>query len=287
MKLVLPDLRVGGRRNNYIALLGPWLPLIVFAILVATLFTVVTLLGNGVSSGYDKDANFYCDPNGNIQYQFSTSTYAAKSPYWNGDLFFSVTMGFHGLSFVQARAIDLCFDAIVGRGSQVLVALATYPIFRRAVLRSMEVRELSLALLIPFFVERVSFYTVWSMIWNMRSTRPKQPESRAQVRRPKLRVDWRIVIIILISCYILALPTLLAAMASYQARSAPFIPTNGENQYLSTEELDIPNYIIGNGDLVGLSENYPVFNESDVELAVTIAGCESSHGLRKLLRYQH
>lgn len=274
MKLVSPDLQTGGRRNNYVALLGPWLLLAVLVGGIAALFAVVTVNGRGVASGYEESVLFYCDSNSRIRFN-ADNTNDGKSPYWDDSLFLSVTMGFHGLSFVQAKAIDIGFDLVVGRGSQILAALATYPIFRRAVLRSMEVRNLSLALLLPFFMERLSFFTLWSMVANMRSSRRPPSGVSNEARKSGSRVDWRIVLVLLTGCYILSLPTWMSAMTSYQARSAPYMPSKNGSEYLSADDLGKPDLIIEYGYLIGRWKNYPVYYDTDSELANVCSDCKS------------
>jgi len=179
MRLIQPELQKSGKRNRYIAVLGPWLIFVAICGLVAILFSLVTTQGIGVSSGITGQP-FYCDTSDTIRYAYATIGADQSSPYWDSNLFLSVTMGFHGLTFAQAKAIDICFDLMIGRGSQVLLALATYPVLRRAVLRSMEVREFSLALLLPFFMERFSVNTLYVMIANMRVDRNEKSGSAAE-----------------------------------------------------------------------------------------------------------
>jgi hypothetical protein len=274
MKLVSPELQKTGKRHNYAALLGPWIAFIALAGLIAALFSVVTTLGAGVASGYTKD-RFYCDSSSKIRWRDSDSRYTEKSPYWDGALFLSVTMGLHGLSYPQAKAIDICFDLIVGRGSQVLAAFAAYPILRRAILRSMETREFSLAMLIPFFLERISAFTLWALTVNMRTVQARKLGSQDPPRRPRNRLDWRIMLVISIGCYILALPTSLSAMTSYQARSAPFVPLDDGSSYLSAEKLTAPDfYIFSGAPQVGMQDGFPLYNDTtDPELLATIVGC--------------
>jgi hypothetical protein len=278
MKLVSPELQKIGKRSNYAVLLGPWIAFTVLAGLIATLFSVVTTHGAGVASGYTND-RFYCDSNSRIRWRDFGGSYTDSSPYWDGALFLSVTMGFHGLSFPQAKAIDICFDLIAGRGSQILVAFAAYPILRRAILRSMETRDFSLALLLPFFLEKVSAYTLWSLTANMRTMRERNLGSQGHTRRPRIRIDWRITLVILIGCYVLALPTSLSAMTSYQVRSAPFIPMDDQDSsYVSTDLLTEPNfYLDSRAEQVNLPYKFPLFRDTtDPEMYATMTGCQYS-----------
>jgi hypothetical protein len=277
MKLVSPELQAGGRRARYTTLFGPWALLFILVAGISALFAVVTNLGDGVASGRNSSI-FYCDSSGAVRYKYNPRQ-ETVSPYWDNRLFLSVTMGFHGLTFSQAKAIDICFDLVVGRGSQVLVALATYPILRRSILRSMEVREFSLALLLPFFLERLSIYSLWAMFANMRArrTKPKINDQTEEIKfwKAKIRIDWRVILVFLIGCYVLALPTVTSVMTSYQVRSAPFMP-DGQG-YVSTQEFEnqIPDFILGNGQLVGLPNYYPMYNSTDSNLLSTCLACRS------------
>jgi hypothetical protein len=278
MKLVSPELQAGNKRVRYTTLFGPWALLFIFASGISALFAVVTNLGEGVASGRN-DSIFYCDSSGKIRYKY-TNFRDSVSPYWDSRLFLSVTMGLHGLTFAQAKAIDICFDLVVGRGSQFLVALATYPILRRSVLRSMEVREFSLALLLPFFLERLSVYSLWAMFANMRirRTKPKTGDQTEQIkfRKARVRPDRRIVMVFLVGCYVLALPTFTSVMTSYQSRSAPYMPSQDGSGYVAASdfEIRIPDFILDNGELVGLSANFPMYNHSDTEVLPTCLACK-------------
>lgn len=279
MRLVLPELQDSGRGNRFIALYGSWIVLVVFCGLVTIIFSVVTSQGTGISSGY-RDGLFYCDPRDRVIYKHSDEGFDRSSPYWDTNLFLSVTMGFHGLTFSQAKAIDICFDLIIGRGSQILVALAVYPLLRRAVLRSMEVREFSLTLVLPFFMERLSAFTLWAMLTNMRVTQKKDSSSDARIARSRIRIDWRIVLVLLVGCYILSLPTFLSAMTSYQTRGEPFFPVNGGSNYMSADDVKYPDAFVSDGDQLGLSASdrwdmaSPLYNATDPELYAACVGCE-------------
>ena len=280
MKLVSPELQAGGKRARYTTLYGPWTLLFILVAGVSALFAVVTHLGDGVASGWT-DSMFYCDSSGRIRYQY-TDREDTVSPYWDKRLFLSVTMGFHGLSFVQAKAIDICFDLFVGRGSQVLVALATYPILRRSILRSMEVREFSLALLLPFFMERLSVYSLWAMFANMRSRRakPKSNDQTEQIefRKARVRIDWRVILVFLVGCYVLALPTFTSVMTSYQSRSGPYLPSTGSEGYFAANDFDdrIPDFVLPYGHLIGLSMNAPLYNDTDSDVISACSECKCS-----------
>jgi len=281
MKLVSPELQAGGKRIRYATLFGPWTLLFILVAGVSALFAVVTNLGDGVASGWT-GSMFYCDSSGRIRYQY-TSRQDTVSPYWDRQLFLSVTMGFHGLTFVQAKAIDICFDLFVGRGSQVLVALAAYPILRRSILRSMEVREFSLALLLPFFMERLSVYSLWAMFANMRSrrTKPKSDDQteHIQFRKAWLRIDWRVILVFLVGCYVLALPTFTSVMTSYQSRSEPYLPSIGSEGYFAANDFDdrTPDFVLLTyGHLIGLSSDAPLYNDSDSDIISACSECKYS-----------
>ncbi|KAI7504660.1 hypothetical protein KC347_g8236 [Hortaea werneckii] len=240
------------------------------------MFSVLTTQGTGIPSG-SRNGWFYCDPRDRVKYKYEDS-FDRTSPYWDTNLFLSVTTGFNGLTFSKAKAIDIFFDLVIGRGSQVLIALAAYPLLRRAVLRSMQVREFSLALVLPFFMERLSAFTLWAMLTNMRVTRKKDSSSDARIASPRMRMDWRIVLVVLVGCYILSIPTFLSAMTSYQTRGEPFFPVNGSSNYMSADDVKYPSYFVRHGDQIGLSASgesdygFSLWNASDPELYTACVG---------------
>ncbi|KAI7278103.1 hypothetical protein KC345_g6176 [Hortaea werneckii] len=197
-------------------------------------------------------------------------------------------MGFHGFTFSQAKAIDICFDLFIGRGSQVLVALPVYPLLRRAVHRSMEVREFSLTLVLPFFMERLSAFTLWAMLTNMGVAQKRDSSSNARIARSRIRIDWRIVLVVLVGCYILSIPTFLSAMTSYQSRGEPFFPADDGSNYVSADDVKYPDAFVSHGAQLGLSatsgsrgshfdyffndNNFPFYNASDPELYAACVG---------------
>lgn len=268
MKLVSPELQAGGKRVRYATLYGPWALLFILVAGISALFAVVTKLGDGVASGLN-DSIFNCDSSGKVRYRYSSVI--GTSPYWDNRLFLSVTMGVHGLTFGQAKAMDIGFNLVVGRGSQLLLALAVYPILRRSILRSMEVREFSLALLMPFFLEKLSVFSLWAMFANMRSrrTKPKTDDQTEQIRfrKARVRIDWRVALVVLVGCYILALPTVTSVMASYQVRSAPFLPDGLiENQ--------IPDFSLADGTLLDLPYTYPMYKGAEDDLISACLACK-------------
>lgn len=275
MKLVSPELQAGGKRVRYATLYGLWALLFILVAGTSAFFAVVTKLGDGVASGRN-DSIFNCDSSGKVQYRYSSVF--ATSPYWDNRLFLSVTMGVHGLTFGQAKAMDIGFNLVVGRGLQLLLALAVYPILRRSILRSMEVREFSLALLMPFFLEKLSVFSLWAMFANMRScrTKPKTDDQTEQIRfrKAKVRIDWRVALVVLIGCYVLALPTVTSVMTSYQVRSAPFLPDG--LGYVSTKEIEnqIPDFILADGTSLGLPYTYPMYKGADDDLISACLACK-------------
>jgi hypothetical protein len=138
----------------------------------------------------------------------------------------------------------------------------------------MEVREFSLAFVVPFFMERLSGYTLWAMVTNTRTVRKKDPEPGQQIARSRIRIDWRVVLIFLVGCYVLAVPTFLSAMTSYQARGQPFFPVDNGSSYLSVENIVIPDFLVEGGEQIGLSRRYPLYNTSDPQLYATLLECE-------------
>jgi hypothetical protein len=282
MRLVSLEVRATSKRNKYTAVFGPWILLVTFVAVVAVLFYSISIHGTGGTPGLD-GSSFYCDLAGKIRYNpygynrppnnyFDTPVY--DSPLWDASLFLSVTIGFQGLSFAEAKAIDISFDLIVGRGSQVIAALAVDPTVRRAILRSMEIKEFPLAVLLPFFLEKFSVSTLWAIIASA-TTAIRMKRSDNDKNKSRGRTDWRFILVFFIGSYILALPTLFSAMTSYQAGSKPFVPIAGDATYVTTDNLTLPDFVIADGERVGLESGFPVYNSRNPELYDACYGCKN------------
>jgi hypothetical protein len=110
-----------------------------------------------------------------------------------------------------------------------------------------------------------------------RRTKPKTNDQTEQIkfRKARVRIDWRIILVFLVGCYVLALPTFTSVMTSYQSRSAPYMPSIGSEGYFAANDFSqIPDFVLQNGEVLGLSPTQPIYNDSDADLISACLQCE-------------
>ena len=266
MELHSPAPSRDDRTSRAIAILPPLGLLTTFVAAVSGLYAELSdhPLGSISDQWYP-----YCTPNGQVAFP-SYDDLAGK--YWDPSLILSVTLGFGGLSFAQAKAVDIAFDLIVGRGAQLLIAFTVYPILRRSFLRSLETTGVPIAVLFPLYLERISMESLWALVQNVTNPR-SNPKTYYLGTKSKRRFDWRVIPVFLIMLYILAAPSFLSAMTSYQAKSIPYVKRWDSEDYMRADQLIIPQFVIADGDRIGLGRNFPVTNDSDI--FETTHGCKS------------
>ena len=258
MKLVLPQPCRDDNIQRAKAILVPLSLLITFIAAVTGLFDGLTHIVVGLGSGSTYP---YCSPNGQIQYLSLTNDY---HDLWDPSLFLSVTLGFGRFSFAEAKIIDVAFDLIVGRCSQLLLAFAVYPILRRSFLRSMEVSGISIQVVFPFFLQQIGTGSLWALLQHTTTGYRKTTRKQLAIERPSRRFDWRLILIFFIVLYVLVTPTILSAATSYQAQSTPFVQLPSIGDYVEATDLVVPDLVIYDGDRIGLIENFPVIKNSDI-----------------------
>lgn len=110
----------------------------------------------------------------------------------------------------EARAVDMAWNLVIGRGGQAVVGLVAYGVYTDALMRIIEITPVSFEM---YAAMAIHPNQVWSLlpisksVWNLRGI------------RPTLIMIW-----IVLSCiYLIALPTLADAMTGYLQRQETFI----------------------------------------------------------------
>lgn len=113
-------------------------------------------------------------------------------------------------SFAMAKLIDTAWDLVIGRGGQLLAGLVGYEVFCKALLGALESSPTPFRSFIALSVDDVSIAAVWKL-------------SADIFRHRTPRTTTVFVFMTLASLYILALPTLLSAIAGYISTLSPYI----------------------------------------------------------------
>ena len=271
VKLVSPAQCEESRNIKLLVIGGPFALLALFLAAVAALFGGITEHPPGTvpNSNYP-----YCAPNGQVQYYSNgNGTYWADARYWNPSLWFTVTLGVGGLSFSEAKMIDIAFDLVVGRGSQLLFAWGVYHVIRRALYRSMEVKGISYTTMHAIYLDGICTFTLWTMISHSVQSLFKsgKPPRKNKARRGS---DWRLYLVFIIVLFIVASPTFLSAATSYQTSSIPFVQMPNSQDWVEVSSLPVVLWLILDGDRIGLAANYSVL--SGDPLATSVNSCEYS-----------
>ena len=136
--------------------------------------------------------------------------YANDYSQWNRRGFFQITLGFGRFAFSTAKFIDVAWDVAVGRGGQAAIAIVSYVIFSKALLRIMEERPVSYGTF-----EALSFQTATASS----ITKLLRDFWTHSGWRAKTSMFW----IILSSIWIAAFPTYVSAMTGYSSNLVAYV----------------------------------------------------------------
>ncbi|KAK4506165.1 hypothetical protein PRZ48_004130 [Zasmidium cellare] len=199
-------------------------------------------------------ADTLCIPNGDMALPGSFSI-------WKAEYGLSITVGFWKLAFAQAKAIDLAWDIIIGRGGQALLIWMAYHVFSRLIIHIMKEGDITCDLYAAVAFQTASLGNTWTLFLDF-----------ALGNYPK---TWHSVMcyitMIICSIYIIAFPTLVSAMTSYGAISHAVIsdgsvsvPFEDSNQVKSTYS------VLFDGARVGKSNDYDIYDEGDFNMTLHI-----------------
>lgn len=173
--------------------------------------------------------------------------------YWDPSLFLSITLPMGEFTFTAVKAIDICWDLIVGRGGQMLISLLVYPVMRRSMLTLLEHRSLRMSVVTSLVFEHCSIWSWWAV-----------------AKALLCSWSWGLLGFLYIIVYVLAFGTVVSAMTGYQADMSPFYESEGNLMDFSAVRI-WPTYRVINADRLDLEPgvlvwasasdpNYPLVN---------------------------
>jgi len=167
---------------------------------------------------------------------------------------FDITLGFGTFSFTAVKLIDILWDVVVGRGSQVIVAWCTYRVLVGALLFSMESTAVSFDTYATTTLKSGSFSALISQFCDIFRSHKKQGK--------RVNSVFLLLALALLTAYTVSLPTMLSAISGYQALSDPIMPYPADSAYAGTlfpaSKLSRVQFVLTDGDRVDLGKNYPV-----------------------------
>ncbi|XPS95522.1 hypothetical protein M3J09_004810 [Ascochyta lentis] len=193
---------------------------------------------------YSTWSNEYARPSACLpddSFNLQPSTYR----YWSNSGFFQITLGFGHLTFTQAKAIDVIWDIVVGRGGQGLLALLSWQTFVQYVTTSMEIRPVTFNTYRTIFLQNESLILAIPRI------------IRDFSRRRGLHSKFAMVFIVLTMLFVLIFPTLGSAMTGYSGNVEAYVPDIAGNNILFSSFRPLY-YVIHDGNRVNLTDDYEV-----------------------------
>lgn len=221
---------------------------------------------------------FSCAASGDPTFPWQTPS----SQTWKAGLILSITIPFGNFTFTQAKALDISWDLLIGKGGQALAFLMAYPILRRSLLLTMEQRSIHIPVLASLSFDKLSLIGLWAL---MKALFTKSESDRHAWLRWKLRL----VCYVLIAIYVLSFATVVAAMTGYQARMTPYFKADSGDLVPSTQ-IDIQERIIVvDGQRIGMASDAEVVRSISLDgpssltsaMFTTLSECESSSALQK------
>ncbi|CAO2653004.1 Nn.00g024150.m01.CDS01 [Neocucurbitaria sp. VM-36] len=154
--------------------------------------------------------------------------------YWSRSGFFQITLGFGTLTFTQAKAIDIIWDVVFGRGGQALIALVSWQVFAKYLTVSMETAPVSFLTYRTVFLQDQSLVVAIPRI------------IRDFSFRLRLKSKAAMFFMITTMTFILAFPTFGSAMTGYSGNVKPFVPDQSGN-FVPFESFQFLLYVIHDG----------------------------------------
>ncbi|KAI4669570.1 uncharacterized protein J4E79_001615 [Alternaria viburni] len=189
-----------------------------------------------VSQGYIMGRD--CYPNGLWKEATGATWRIMDSSY-----FFTPNLSFGALTFTQVKVIDVAWDLIIGRGGQLLLAWVNYRVFNEWLVYHMEMHHTSYKLYAAVAFETTTMATLGVL----------GKEFLAYGAGTWKRFfRWLAILSMLLSTlYVIAFPTLMAAMTGYITTYKPYIEDIDGNLMEWSKAKDVA-YIIQDADRVGL-----------------------------------
>ena len=245
--------------------------LVLLVLLTALTFTLVTR-----ATVHPLTSKPFCNPNGqlilpNTASPGSNNTFK-YSPYWHPTMFLSITLGFGKFSYPAAKAIDACWDLIVGKGGQLLLGITTYRVLRRSLVLVMERMPLTIPTFTSVATEGLSLSTLGKLAVSVFI----DPEKEERDHSSKSRLSGKLWLAasVYVCTYVLAFGTLTSVMTGYQAQYGTYVNSTGSGGLTSISDLYVPAIVVIDGSRVGVGNDFAtggLASANDAELHPSIA----------------
>ncbi|KAI3332228.1 hypothetical protein HD806DRAFT_479848 [Xylariaceae sp. AK1471] len=165
--------------------------------------------------------------------------------YWDASGFFQINLGFGSFTFTEAKIIDIVWDIVIGRLGQGILAFFSWRTFADYVAVHMETAPMTYtAFIVLFMQDGPSFMSILRMVRDFALYRRL---------RSKVSTAW----VILSMLFILAWPTLIAAMSGYSPKVGAYVKDVDQN-FVPYDDFRLLSYIVHDGWRINLTGDYPV-----------------------------
>lgn len=177
---------------------------------------------------------FFCNADGNIE----TSDFSYE-PFWDARLYFTVNVPFGSFPFSTAKVIDAAWDAIIGRGGQVVAAMVAYPTLRRSLTLTMETYTVTIPCVVSLCGQQVHLglvgQLIHTMVWHWGSSHPTW-------RKPFHAGRTRFGLQVFVCVYLLLFSALVSVLTGYRAQLAGYFGYEvvGTGQLFPIDQLLLP-----------------------------------------------
>ncbi|KAI4650868.1 hypothetical protein J4E93_003225 [Alternaria ventricosa] len=216
----------------------PWRVTIILLALPLALACIVGLAAAAetVSQGYIMGRD--CYPNGLWKEATGATWRIMDSSY-----FFTPNLSFGALTFTQVKVIDVAWDLIIGRGGQLLLAWVNYRVFNEWLVYHMEMHHTSYKLYAAVAFETTTVATLGVL--------GKEFLAYGACTWKRLFRWLALFSMLLSTLYVIAFPTLMAAMTGYITTYQPYVE-DFDGNLMEWGRLKRVIYMIEDADRVGL-----------------------------------
>jgi hypothetical protein len=211
----------------------------------------------GTSRGYAGQFN-NCNANGTF-----TPNRTPTFSLWDGSGLFQITLTWGHLTFSQAKALDVVWDIVVGRGGQFILLYVTFKVFAMTLSRTMETEPVSygtfesMAFTSPTFVS--PFILIRDFVTN-------------KGLRARVAVGWTIIA----SFYVLAFPTLNDTVSGYSTNMEAFLEDNSGILVPWSNYTEVQ-FVIHDGERIGLQSPTYISDNPSTSGSCALKGPRTLH----------
>jgi hypothetical protein len=183
------------------------------------------------------DQDYGCHPLRNVWV-----TNENKPNLWGHSYGLAITLGFGKLSYSSAKAIDVAWDLVIGRGAQVLCGAVIYWVFRESVTNATQHYAVPYKKVLKMQYNTASFSSLVAYTKDIKWS-----------KRPA-RQYYTALMLAIATLYVLVLPMWLSAMSGYQAIELPLFRLQN-NTFVPFGELTNCVFVISDGYRIGMGND--------------------------------